>query len=446
MRSPTDTRQTTWWLMVGLLVIVVILFVPPGRIPYPPGSSYSDAAIAHWPAAQFLRYSVLSDGQWPLWNPYKMLGQPFAANPLNKVWYPPQWLVLLFPTTLHLDLLIYLHMALLGAGIFAWAQANRLHPLTFLFAMVAWGLNPKLIAHLGVGHLDIFYALAWVPWLLWAVCKLLETPTPRLGILLGVIGALLLLADVRVAFYVLPFAAVYAVVLMVERRTDPPRQLIRRSILPVGIAGLIFLLLTAIQTVPVMALSGDLTRARMTLEDAAAYSLPPGYLAGLLIPDLGGLHEWMTYIGLPVLVLAVVALWRRENRLQIITLWVITVVAVFWALGDSGPLWTPIVRLLKIVAWVRVPSRAWFIVVLSLTILSAWGMEYLLQHGLGGWGKLVATGLAFIGLIIAVVAAFVMPDLPGTLIGSGLALLGTGIGLWLAGLIKENSGNLAALS
>ncbi len=441
MPSPTLNRQATWWLAVGLLVVIIIVFVPPGRIPYPPDSPYSDSAIAHWPAAQFFRDSVLNDGQWPFWNPYKALGQPFAANPLNKVWYPPQWLALIIPTTYHLDLLIYLHMAWLGIGVLAWTRANRFHPLTSLFAMAAWALNPKLIAHLGSGHLDIFYALAWIPWLLWGVYKLVETPSLKRGIVLGVIGALLALGDVRIAFYTLPTAAVYAMVLLLGQHSDSdsPDQPIKKSLLPVGAAGLVFLLLTAVQTVPVIALSGVLTRAQMTIKDAAVYSLPASYLTGLLIPDLGGSQEWMTYTGLPVLALAVVALWRRENRWQVIALWGVAIVAILWALGDNGPVWTPVVRLLKIVTWVRVPSRAWFVVVLCLIILNAWGMEYLLQHGLGGWGKLAAVGLAFIGLIIAVTAAFVMTNLPGTLIGSGLAMLGTGGGLWLAGLMRDKS-------
>src|SRR5574341_446195 len=120
---PEDHR----WRLIGLACAVIlattaIAFVPPGSLPYPPAGEYSDAAISHWPNAYFLRHSVLDDGRWPLWNPNRMLGQPFAANPLSKVWYPPQWLVLIIPPTLHLNLLLYLHMAWLGIGAVGWGR------------------------------------------------------------------------------------------------------------------------------------------------------------------------------------------------------------------------------------------------------------------------------------------------------------------------------------
>ncbi len=437
MRSPAVERG---WRLVGvagagLLAFIALLLVPLGHLPYPPQSAYSDAAIAHWPAAYFLRESVWRFGAWPLWNPLRMLGQPFAANPLNKVWYPPQWLVLILPPTLHLNLLIYLHMAWLALGMALWLRAEGLHPFAGAFGMLAWGLNPKLMAHLGAGHLDLVYALAWTPWLLWAVRRGVDEKAhvwPN-GVRIGVVAALLALADLRVAFYMLPLAAIYGVVL----GSLTPNLLVaghagaeRRTLALGTLALAIFLLLTAVQTAPLVALAPHLTRAAITPQEAAVYSLPPRYLLGLLFADTGGFHEWMTYLGLPVLVLAAAALTYRQRRTQKALWLIIAALALLWALGEHGPLF-PLAARLPLVGWFRVPSRAWLVTALGLTALAAQGLDDLLAHPLGRVGRLTGMALAAGGVVWLVAALAFLPEAPPNVRGFGAALAGTGIGLWL---------------
>src|SRR5512140_174895 len=117
-------------LAAGLAVLLVTLGMQPDSLPYPPsqgfyaarqasdlpaGWPFSDVFISHWPNALFLQRTVRA-GNMPFWRSLLMSGQPFAANPLNKVWYPPQWLVILLPVTLHLNLMIWVHLVLAGLG------------------------------------------------------------------------------------------------------------------------------------------------------------------------------------------------------------------------------------------------------------------------------------------------------------------------------------------
>lgn len=469
MRSPAIERD--WALVrtacVALLVVTVLLLVPPGHLPYPPQSAYSDAAIAHWPAAHFLRESVWRFGAWPLWNPLRMLGQPFAANPLNKVWYPPQWLVLIVPPTLHLNLLIYLHMAWLALGMAAWLRAEGLHPLAGAFGVLAWGLNPKLMAHLGAGHLDIVYALAWTPWLLWAVRRTVDGAACvwRNGLRLGTVAALLALADLRIAFYMLPVAAIYGLVAR-PHPPDPSLQsgeeggesqahalslhrgegMMGRPLGALaasgGLSAVLFALLTAVQTVPLAALGPYLMRAAITPQEAAAFSLPPRYLLGVLFADVGGFHEWMTYLGLPVLVLAATALVRCGEGRQKLMWSLIAAFALLWALGEHAPLF-PLAARLPLVGWFRVPSRAWLVVVLSLTALAARALDDLLVRPPSRMGRLAGMTLAAGGLVWLVAAWIALPDAPSSVAGFGAALAGTGSGLWLIG--KSPSGRGGAM-
>ncbi|MCC6904938.1 MAG: hypothetical protein IT326_03785 [Anaerolineae bacterium] len=389
---------------------------------------------------------MIEHGQWPLWNPYRMLGQPFAANPLSKAWYPPQWLVFLLPPVQHLNVMIYLHMVAAAAGIACWMRSGGLSRAAALFAAVSWALLPKSMAHLGAGHLDIVYALAWVPWLLAAIQRMIGQPSPRTVAATALCGALLLLADIRMAFYFGLLAAAYALVLTALQPPSPP--LGRRWQVPAAavLAGGLALLLSAVQIVPVLVLSPYLTRASLTPAEAGAFSLAPARLLGLLIPDYGGFHEMMTYTGLPVLALAVAALacWKGLNypRRVLALFWTaLVLLAAAWALGEYGPFFPAAARMLPALSWFRVPSRAWFVASFGLIVLSAHGLDAL-SVAAGRVRRLATAGLAMAGVVWLATVLFLLA--PGStvairLLGAGAGLLLSGAGLWLLDALPANS-------
>lgn len=433
MPSLATNESRRWaaarWIPGVVLVGLTLILIPPGSLPYAPGSTVSDAAITHWPAAHFLRRSVLVHRQWPLWTPLRMLGQPFAANPLNKVWYPPQWLVLLLPATLHLNVMIALHMGWGALGMAAWARNEKLEPLAAGFAALTWGFNAKLIAHLGAGHLDIVYALAWVPWALLAVSRMARQPSIKHTVIFGSTAALLALADLRIAFYSLPALALHAFTLRIDehRQNANWRPFMRASALSL----VLFLLLTAAQTLPLAAIGPYLTRTTLTPVEAAVHSLPPGYLLGMLIPDVGGFHEWMTYVPLPVLLLAAVALVLERGEIRTWAWLVLAALAAVWSLGDHTPLFPAMAGALPFVPWVRVPPRAWFVTVLALCVLASHGLDHLLKGNIPRRWKLGGAALIAVGAATAGAAVATRITLPGLFVFA-LTALGSGAGLWLA--------------
>ena len=217
----------------------------PGTLPYIPGAQFSDATISHFPAALFLRQSVLERGAFPLWRDTIMAGQPFAANPLNKTAYPPQWLVLLLPTVLHLDVLIVLHLLIAGWGMAYWARSLGLRPEAAALSGLAYALAPRLIAHTGAGHLDVVYALAWWPWLMAAVYRAAAAEHDRVSNVLRVAlpAGLVFLGDVRVSLFALSLAAAYGVYEAARRRELRAHVWMLGALAP-------FLLMTVSVTVP----------------------------------------------------------------------------------------------------------------------------------------------------------------------------------------------------
>ena len=363
-------------LAVVLAAFFLLVGLGPDRLPFPPEAEFSDAVISHWPNALFWRRAVLHDHTWPLWRPLLMSGQPFAANPLNKVWYPPQWLVLLIPPALHLNVLLWLHLTLAGAG--AWTWARRTGLLTWPAALVGLGyaFAPRVIASAGAGHLDLVYAAAWFPWLLWAVDRVIKPAEKRAAwCWLGIIAALCFLADVRLSLYAYATTSAYLLWRWVTTSDPGWRAAMRRSGPRFVAAGLLAAGLTAVQWVPFLLMRADLSRSTITLKEAAANSLTPGQWLGLLIGDHGGSWETLVYVGVSTLVLALVALWRRPRALA---LWGVLLLCVMaYAMGDHFIVWTALNRLIPPLRWWRVPPRVWLIAALIFPYLAGWGAQLL---------------------------------------------------------------------
>jgi hypothetical protein len=350
----------------------------PDSLPFPPQADFSDAVTSHWPSALFLRQSVLHDHTWPLWRPLLMSGQPFAANPLNKVWYPPQWLVFLLPPIVHLNVLTWAHLVMAGAGAWAWSRATGLKAWPAALVGLGYAFGPRLIASVGAGHLDLIYAAAWYPWLLWAVYRLVQpVPARRSEIWLAIFAALCFLADVRMCAYAFAVAAVYALwrwALLPDYRTWP---VLRRLGSRLIAAALLTAGLTAVQWVPLLLYRADLSRNNIRLQDAAINSLSAGRWLGLLIGDHGGSWETLVYVGVSTLVLALTALIMRPRALGV---WgMILLVIMLYAMGDKFVLWTALNRLIPALRWWRVPPRVWLAAALILPYLAGWGAQILAE-------------------------------------------------------------------
>jgi hypothetical protein len=166
----------------------------------------------------------------------------------------------------------------------------------------------------------------------------------------------------------------------------------------------VFLSLTACQWLPVVALLSETTRASMTLRDAVVWSLPWQYLAGLLLANHGGFHEWMTYVGVSTLVLAGVGIgasWRKRGERWLVG-WLVGLLvgAVWFSLGENGGLFQVLWRIVPGLGLLRVPPRAWVLVVFALAVLVGLGVEETGRRGdketgrqgvrgtrrRGGWG------------------------------------------------------------
>lgn len=346
------------------LFIPAILLLPHlNQFPYPgSGGQYSDFAITHYPNAVFLQ-KALSNGTIPLWSPQILSGYPFIAHPFSGIWYPPYWLAMLFPLPLGLNVLVGLHIVWAGIGTYKLVRQSGAGHEASILAGLAFAAAPKVFAHLGAGHLMLLLAVGWTPWLLWSSGRQAGLRLPVA--LPSAILAFIFCADPRWAIY----AGLLWLAWQVNHGQDW-RRLLKLLTVAAGLAAPAVLLYLQYAWLS--------TRGSIASAEVLELSLPLANLLGFLFPNPVIFHEWTTYSGILVLLLAVVARpWKdnaRPDRFWLAVLFV----SLLISLGSAVPGMQQLASLPGF-SQLRIPPRALFLAALALAWLAGFGFQSLLE-------------------------------------------------------------------
>jgi hypothetical protein len=384
------------FLLAGLILSpLVLLLQNPTGFPYPSiHSAYSDIPISHYPNFLYLKRELLETGSVPLWSPGIFSGYPFASNPLSGLWYPIGWFALLFPLPLGFNLVAALHLLWGGYGLYRYLKLLGISDTATIFGVLAFEFMPKLFAHYGAGHLTLFYAVNWTPWLLWAVenrgigsSKNRWMPPAMLG--------LICLADPRWAVYAGILFVTYSIAHSLSCDKSNKESVGRtwsaqsvhflkslvKIIFRILPEVLIAILLACPIIVPLLQYTQLSTRVKMTADDILTFSLPPGRLLGFIFPDYSGNHELIVYAGSSIIVLLVVCLMgKKKQPKERFWLWV-SGLSIFYALGSYIPGMSKL-AVMPGFNLLRVPSRALFLSNLAFSILAAFTLEKIFNHTL----------------------------------------------------------------
>jgi len=415
-------RGVAGWAFLLFLVLAVLFFwrllAHPDGFISSPTSDQSDLIATYWPNALFIRHSLAAYGQVPLWRPSILGGEPFAANPLSGLWYPPNWLALVLPVNLALHLLVIIHAAWTGWGAYRLARELDVSPGGGLLAACTLVLAPSGVAQLAAGGVSLYFASAWLPWALLGMRRLARRGELGDVLLAAVAGALLVLADVRLGVFSGLVVGAYWLWSVMGRAAEARRSARRTPVVLLPILALsLVAALVAVQVLPLTMVTGRLSRGVMTLAESAANALLPRDLLGVLIAEHGGQSEWMTYVGAAPLLLGLVGLlrWRGAER----WCWaLLALVALLVSLGTQTPVYPLLYRLLLPLRWLNAPPYAWFLALVAVAMLAGGGLTALeadetaqsdsaAQRGPSarrGWGVLavVLMGAAIAGLGVGI--------------------------------------------
>jgi hypothetical protein len=419
MRASSAARQLPRVLLLFIVVFLVLMADAASRdsLPFTTGARFSDAVTSHYTAALYLRDTILTEREFPDWRDTFMGGAPFAANPLNKTAYPLQWLALLFEPVSHLNVMLALHTLIGVTGMLLFARHCGLSPVGWGVAGAAYVFSPRLFGLQAAGHLDLLYAMAWLPWVVWLAGAIVKHPRRLTLVPLAVSAAMLALADLRLAFFGFLLAGAYGLFRLKDAPTPQRTKILARVLT----AGAVALVLTAALWMPLLYWAPHLSRAGLTPSESALFSLDAAALFGLVLPQTRGNPETITYLGVWALMLAAGALaaWPRRHLFWIAA----AVVAVLWALGQNSLFWRVLNDLLPPLNWLRVPARAWLIVVFIASMLAGFGID-MLRTQTGQPARRARFAVLLVGMIACIAGAFAFVNIRGAHFAGALAVVG----------------------
>jgi len=302
-------------------------------------------------------YPILSDqlaiaravasGSAPTWEPAVNLGAPLFAHTLTGPLYPPNWLSYLVRPAAAGAPLAFLSLALAGLGI--WLFLGR---LGLGHAARAVGVLAYQVGGFGIANLFYFMkvdAALWLPWSLWAIEGIARGKRGGGPVLAASVALSLLAGFPPITFFCLSLAAAWALVRLTPLAAfagpagdavgkGAPRRLLACALfVALGAAG------GAVQIVPMFEASRQSLRTDKTPAAIEEEALVPGTLLGTVVPDLIGAPtdpplpslpvawwltpaehwiraqnanpaEWNTFVGLAVVLLALVGAAAQPRR------------------------------------------------------------------------------------------------------------------------------------
>jgi hypothetical protein len=188
---------------------------------------------ATWFAAAYAHdFRVLTEtGRIAEVNFYQYGGEPFLGQGQTAVLYPPVYLgealAKFIPGDLRwsIEWIAAIHLAFGVAGFYFWLRQSGVEAPLAALGGLAWALNPFVLL-LGASWIMVTYVVAWLPWLFWAIDRLLAGAWPSLSraLVLGtILGLFALQGYVQWVVYAALFAGLYTLYLLATRR-DPVRS------------------------------------------------------------------------------------------------------------------------------------------------------------------------------------------------------------------------------
>jgi len=382
------------WALPALTVAFLWKIVLTGRI-----LAGVDVFTYFYPYRAFLSQAI-RDGRFPLWNPYLFLGAPFFADSQAGALYPFNLMFAWLPVPYQVSAAIALHIAL--AGLFAYLFARRSLRLGRAGAFTAsavFALGGFLLAQ--TEHVNQVSISTYLPLMLYlwdsvrersaglAAFRKIKAAFWPASALAGVVALCVLAGHAQSLYICLVAAAVYALWPALAGWANADRAgrralAVRAGLALVALAAVAAfgLVLAAVQVLPTVELSRlSLRGGGMTYREAVSFSLRPRLLLTALLPQYraGVFSEYIAYVGIFGMALALVGLWRSPDRGKARVFALMAGVGVFLALGGFNPLYYLLYRLVPGFDLFRVPARWMLLYHTGAAMLAGMGVHVLLH-------------------------------------------------------------------
>jgi hypothetical protein len=369
---------------------VVLLPLTPGltsaRIFY-----IRDLSLYFWGRHLWLRHAWQS-GAFPLWDPYVGAGQDAVSDPLNQMFLLPAVLVRLIGSDVlgfNLWVAAPFPLAALGTWLFL---SRRFSAVASALAAVAFALCGPVYSTTNFPNMS--WAVAAIPWTLWAADRLVSAPSARrLAVLAVMVAAQALAGEAVTMIATLGLTVAYGwTFAMADIAAGWRARAVRGGWVCAGLA--LGLAIGAVQLAPMIVAAPE---RKHILNNPLFWSLHPLALLETLTPRLFGDYyvsqslasiPWAPlvnsgrepfffslYVGVPLLCLATLGLVAGGPR-RWATFWALAaLVALVGAFGAYTPVYPFMSRLVPPLQSLRFPAKYAVIAAMALAALTAAGWD-----------------------------------------------------------------------
>lgn len=390
-------RTLAAWLLALSLVVAASVLIHAEQYA---GEIYASSDARAVEAFKVVGDQMLAKGEYPLWNPYVFMGMPSFASLAYTPWvYPLDRPITVLTKGLHLVPMTWLlvHVVLLGVGTLGYLRWRGQSWAASIAAACAMMATPKIVAWSAYGHGTKVMSVAWMPWVLWMLEGTLRRRSWAWGLgLAAVLGTALLRAHVQITYYMAIAGFFWFCFLGLPewKREGWARALPRRGgwlavvlVLALAVSMALFLPVLEYQAHSVRGAAS--TGGGVGFDYATNWSLSFSELPTLWWPTAAGygkasyvgsmpFTDYPNYIGLPVLLLAGIALMLRRDRWT----WMLLALALFATLASLGRhffLYRVLFEALPGFNKFRVPVMILVLQNYALLLLAAAGLDLLVQ-------------------------------------------------------------------
>ncbi len=372
------------WLLVIILSVVPLAPLLFGRF-----YAVGDMRDVFIPLESFFHEQQLQ-GTIPAWNPAVSFGFPVIAAAQIGFFYPVLFVLRFLPIYLELPVALIFHVGLCALGTFFFARRLGLSKEASVFTALSFSLSQFIWQH--ITHINIFLAVAWLPWQMLAVDILFRKERiERKGLvsLIVVFGIPFLIGQIQIPFLMMAFALLYGFFIHVAMGQW------KRSLGILVAIGVGTFLLASVQLLPTLELSTLSSRGTpggFDIVRANQHSYPLYHLPTFLFPRFYGSDdtywgkrleiEYGTYIGVIPLVFSlwffIASFYAKKKDSRITFLKWATILSFLLALGSLSPF-----RLIGLEPslWIfSAPARWLLFVTFSLSLFAGFGFDAIWQN------------------------------------------------------------------
>lgn len=357
---------------------------------------------------------MLGKAEIPFWNPYNFSGNTHLALSETAVFYPLSLIFFFLSQLTAWSILVIIQPIIACIGTYLYLNLIIKDKKAALFGALVFGFSGVVIVRMVEG-LSVGHALIWLPFVFFGIEGFIQKNKIRY-LIIALLSLLfsLLSGWFQFTFYIYIFSFLYAFLRIFNKNVSK----IKKNKLLVFSPFVILPLITLYQTIPAIQMLYDSPRGINTYNSLRLHLMPLQHLLTFIFPDLWGnpgsynffgrseYKESILYIGLVPFFLSLISIVKFKSR-KIIKFFSLSALLALM-LGTNNPISDLLIKLPIPIVSSFLPDRVFLIASFSLSILSAFGLNYLLSEYKSIRIRNYLFPLIIIGIVIIIVDVFIL--------------------------------------